>query len=128
MHSSYLGRFVEKITPSHTAARRLLILHCSSPYVSHLISSHHQSFLSYRMSHLDRYLHVLPDSHSHILKTCVRLVMPSNTHVLSIGTYCFVMSFMTSCATIPPVKAEILCNSPICARATSFAARMTRPL
>jgi len=46
--------------------------------------------------------------------------------VLSIGMYCFVMILMTSCATMPPVNAEILCSSPPLARATSSAASTTR--
>lgn len=46
--------------------------------------------------------------------------------VLSIGMYCFVMILMTSCATMPPVNAEILCSSPPLARATSSAASITR--
>jgi hypothetical protein len=52
--------------------------------------------------------------------------MPSNMQVLSIGMYCFVMILMTSCATMPPVSAEILCSSPPLARATSSAASTTR--
>jgi len=52
--------------------------------------------------------------------------MPSKMHVLSIGMYCFVMILMTSCATIPPVNAEILCSSPPLARATSSAASIIR--
>ena len=46
--------------------------------------------------------------------------------VLSIGMYCFVMILMTSCATMPPVSAEMLCSSPPLARATSSAASTTR--
>jgi hypothetical protein len=52
--------------------------------------------------------------------------MPSKMHVLSIGMYCLVMILMTSCATIPPVNAEILCSSPPLARATSSAASIIR--
>lgn len=44
----------------------------------------------------------------HNLKTEVLLVMPSNKQVLSTGTYCFVMTLMTSCATMPPVNAAML--------------------
>lgn len=49
-------------------------------------------------------------------------------HVLSIGTYCFVMILIISWATIPPVNEEMLCNSPPLARATSSAALITRGL
>jgi hypothetical protein len=48
--------------------------------------------------------------------------------VLLIGMYCFVMILITSCATMPPVSAEILCSSPPLARATSSAASTTRGL
>lgn len=52
--------------------------------------------------------------------------MPSNTHALSMGMYCFVMILMASCATMPPVRADMLCSSPPRARATSSQACMTR--
>lgn len=62
----------------------------------------------------------------HILSICVLLVMPSNMQTLSMGMYCLVMILMTSCATMPPVKDEILWSSPPLARATSSAASTTR--
>jgi hypothetical protein len=64
----------------------------------------------------------------YILRTCALLVIPSKMHVLSMGMYCFVMILIISCATIPPVKAEMLCNSPPLARATSSATFATRSL
>jgi hypothetical protein len=65
-------------------------------------------------------------SRNQILSTCVLLVIPSNTQVLLIGIYCLVMILITSWATIPPVRAEILCSSPPLARATSSAASTRR--
>jgi hypothetical protein len=52
--------------------------------------------------------------------------MPSKMHVLSIGMYCLVISLIASCATMPPVSAEILCSSPPLVRATSSAASTRR--
>ena len=49
-------------------------------------------------------------------QTLLELVMPSKTHVLSLGIYCFVINLMASCATRPPTNEEILCNSPPPAR------------
>jgi hypothetical protein len=49
-------------------------------------------------------------------RTAVMLLMPSNTQVLSTGTYCFVMTLMASCATRPPTKEEMLWSSPPRAR------------
>ncbi len=64
----------------------------------------------------------------HILSTWVLLVIPSKMQVLSIGMYCLVIILITSWATIPPVNAEMLCSSPLLARATSFAAWTIRGL
>jgi hypothetical protein len=50
-------------------------------------------------------------------KTAVVLLIPSKMHSLLIGIYCFVMTLMASCETIPPVREEMLCNSPPAARA-----------
>jgi hypothetical protein len=47
----------------------------------------------------------------HTLRTMLLLLIPSKTHVLSMGTYCSVMTLMTSCDTIPPVNAPMLCIS-----------------
>lgn len=49
-------------------------------------------------------------------QTLLELVMPSKTHVLSLGIYCFVINLMASCATRPPINEEMLCNSPPPAR------------
>jgi hypothetical protein len=49
-----------------------------------------------------------PLARFHNRRTWHRLLMPSNTQVLSTGMYCFVMILIASCATIPPVRAETL--------------------
>lgn len=64
----------------------------------------------------------------HKRRTCVLLPIPSNMQVLSIGMYCLVMILMTSWEIIPPERAEMLCNSPPLARATSSAALDMRGL
>lgn len=51
------------------------------------------------------------------LKTPVVLLMPSNTHVASKGTYWPVISLMASCATMPPRRAAICGRSTPPARA-----------
>jgi hypothetical protein len=68
------------------------------------------------------------------LKTVLLLLIPSNTQVLSTGTYCSVIALMISCETIPPVKAPMLCSSAPPARTlglgqptTSCCRATTRP-
>ena len=61
-----------------------------------------------------------------VVKTCVVLKMPSTTQVLWMGMYCFVTTLIISCATMPPVSAEMLCISLPFARTTSWAAWMIR--
>ena len=64
---------------------------------------------------------IKPLSTIYNLSTWVRLVIPSKIQVLSIGIYCFVIILMISCATMPPVRAAVLCSSPPFALATSCA-------
>ena len=54
-------------------------------------------------------------AHCYTVATCSyrrntwhRLPIASKTHVLSIGTYCFVTILIISWATMPPVAAEVL--------------------
>jgi hypothetical protein len=66
------------------------------------------------------YIRIFHDAY--IRKTAVLLLTPSKIHVLSTGTYCSVMTLMTSCETIPPESAAILCSSAPPARTTSCTA------
>jgi len=93
------------------------------PWIEMVWPRQHHSMQSFHASHnsVPLWLLVLV-SRNQILNICVLLVIPSKTHVLSMGIYCLVMILITSCATMPPVKAEILCSSPPLARATSSAA------
>lgn len=50
-------------------------------------------------------------NHAQILSTLERLVIPSKRQQLSMGTYCAVKTLMISCATIPPARDAMLCNS-----------------
>lgn len=61
-------------------------------------------------------------------RTWHRLSIPSKIHVLSTGMYCLVTTLIISWATMPPITAEILCNSPPAARDTSSAAFFTLSL
>ena len=52
----------------------------------------------------------------YIRKTEAVLLIPSNKQVLSMGTYCLVMTLIISCATRPPTRADMLWSSPPDAR------------
>jgi len=88
----------------------------------------------YRSSHSTgsdwaRYLHSPPYQEDfqtisvaavdHILNMAVLLRTPSKMQVLSMGTYCLVMTLITSCATMPPVSEAILWSSDPPARTLS---------
>jgi hypothetical protein len=90
-------------------------------YLFHLVCDGFEVLVRFLVLHVLR-LFVKIDLHHHAmlpqtLKTALLLLTPSKTHVLSTGTYCSVTALMTSCDTMPPVRAAILCSSAPPARA-----------
>lgn len=64
----------------------------------------------------------------HTFSREVLLATPSQTHVLSTGTYCLVMTLMTSCATMPPVREAVLWSSLEPARTLQWKDLATSPV